>query len=120
MSASGEHLVSVIVAGISIIICPFLISFLYTQQYADSVFYAQLLFINVIVGVPFTILIGALLPAHRKTKEIYIIKVTYVVIYATLLVGLVVPLGILGVVLARVVAGIFISVFAWWHLVLLQ
>ena len=64
-------LVTVIACGIAIALCPYIIPFLYSQKYVDSVFYAQLLFVALIFGIPTTILSKALFPAQRKMKELW-------------------------------------------------
>ena len=108
-------LVSAIVAGISIIICPFLIPFLYSEQYADSVFYAQILLVSLIVAVPTQIFSLALFPAQRKVKESYKLAVAQIVIRTVLIIGLIQTLGILGLVLAKLITGVLLMVYSWWQ-----
>lgn len=108
-------LISAIAAGISIALCPFIIPLFYSQQYADSVLYAQILLAGLIFGVPTSIFSRALFPAQRKVKETYKLEVARVILHTALIVGLILAFGILGLVLAKLITGLFIMIYSWWQ-----
>jgi len=108
-------LIAAIIAGISIALCPFVIPLVYSQQYADSILYAQILLAGIILGVPLSIINKALLPSQRKVKEIYKLEIARVILFTFLFVGMTLALGLLGVVLARLITGVFITLYAWWQ-----
>ena len=108
-------LATAVVAAISIALCPFIIPLFYSQQYADSILYAQILLASMIFGVPTWMFSIALFPAHRKVKEIYKLEVARVILHTALAVGLILALGLLGLVLAKIITGVFIMIYSWWQ-----
>jgi len=105
-------LLTALVCVIAIILCPYIIIFLYSYRYVDSVFYAQLLLLALVCGVPTTIVSKALFPAQRKIRELYLIR-TRAFVELLLLVVLTVKFGLLGVVLAKLLANIFGMIYSW-------
>lgn len=105
-------LVTVIACGIAITVCPYIIPFLYSQKYTASIFYAQILLAALIFGIPSAIFGKALFPAQRKIKELYLMRLRPLVEIA-LLIPLTLTFGILGVVLAKLLASLFGMVYNW-------
>lgn len=108
-------LVTAIVAGISITLSPYLIPFVYSQQYAESVLYAQILLASSIFGTPTLIFLKALFPAQRKVKEILQLEIAHIVFRTGILIVLILNFGLLGLVLTKLITALFIMVYSWWQ-----
>ncbi|MFC1969526.1 lipopolysaccharide biosynthesis protein [Chloroflexota bacterium] len=103
----------VIICGIGTLLCPYVIPWLYTQKYLDSVLYTQLLFIPVIVGTPALILRRGVLQARKKTRELFKINVAVSVFEVAMLALLALNFGLLGIVIARILARALDSGYSW-------
>lgn len=102
-----------VVCGIAAAICPYLITFLYSQRYADSGFYAQLLLAALFFGMPVAVINKALLSSQRKIKEIYKLEVFHMVVEMVFLMPLIFKFGLLGVVLAKVASNLLVMLYSW-------
>lgn len=106
-------LLTAVVCGVAIALCPYIIPFLYSQKYLDSVLYAQLLLVALIFGIPTTIFGKALFPAQRKIGELYRFQLFNMSIEVAVLLVLVFKFGLLGVVIAKVMSSLFTMVYSW-------
>lgn len=107
-------LLTAVVAGISIALCPYIIPLFYSQRYQASVLYAQILLALLVLGIPMSMLIKALFPSQRKVKEIVKFETTRIITSTVLIIGFTLKFGLLGLVLAGVVNGIFMTIYSWW------
>ncbi|MBU2536719.1 MAG: oligosaccharide flippase family protein [Chloroflexota bacterium] len=103
----------VIICGIGALLCPYIIPWLYSSKYLDSVLYTQLLFIPVILGTLATVLRRGALQAQRKTRELFKLNVAVAIFELVLLVLFAVQFGILGIVAAKALARAFDSAYSW-------
>jgi len=103
----------VVVSGISILLYPYLIPFLYSQEYAASVLYSQILLVGLIFGIPNTILTKALFPAQRKAKQILKFEIVRILIRTLLLISLTLTLGLVGVPLATLITAFLTMIYSW-------
>ena len=106
-------LLAVVICGVAIVLCPYIITFLYSQKYVNSVPYAQLLLVALIFGIPTTIFGKALFPAQRKVKELYKIQLFHTAIELCLLFALIFKFGLLGVIIAKVLSNLFVMIYSW-------
>jgi O-antigen/teichoic acid export membrane protein len=104
---------STAVSGIFILICPYILPFLYSQKYVDSVLYAQILLISVAFGIPTRFLQKSLLPAQKKVKEILKLRLVILIAEVILLIILISTLGLLGAVIARALVSVLSMVYSW-------
>lgn len=102
-----------VICGFLIVLCPYIIPLLYSGKYLDSVFYAQILFVSVIVVQPAYILDKAFFPSQKMVKELYTIRISQPIFEIVLLSILVPAIGVLGAVLAKVLSRTFITIIAW-------
>jgi O-antigen/teichoic acid export membrane protein len=100
-------LLTVVVCGSAIAICPYILTFLYSQKYVDSVLYAQLLLVALILGIPISIFNKALFPSQREIGKLYKIRIFHPAIMIMLFIILTPIYGLLGAVLARLIANLF-------------
>jgi O-antigen/teichoic acid export membrane protein len=105
--------INLIVVLLTVVTIPIVISLLYGQRYATSIFYAQLLMLSLAAGWPGSFFTAAL-QARKRAREIY----QFNLIYGILQVGtllLFVPLwGILGIVLSRIVTRLGSTLYQWY------
>ena len=104
---------SAAVCGIFILICPYILPFLYSGKYADSVLYAQILLIATLFGIPTYFLQKSLLPAQKKVKEMLKLKTVTLIAEVILLIILISTLGLLGAVIARALVNLLGMVYSW-------
>jgi len=104
---------TVFICGITIVLCPYVIPFLYSQKYAASVFYAQILLVALVFGIPTSILSQALFPSQRKVGDMYKLQLFGVISQVIFIFALIFKFGLLGVVIARVLANLFAMVYSW-------
>jgi len=104
---------SAAVSGIFILICPYILPFLYSQKYVDSVLYAQILLIATIFGIPTYFLQKSLLPAQKKVKEILKLRLAILIAEVILLIILISTLGLLGAVIARALVSLLSMIYSW-------
>jgi len=102
-----------IICGIGALLSPYVIPWLYSQEYLGSVLYTQLLFIPVIIGTPALILRRGVLQAQRKTRKLFQLNLVISVLELVLMVFFTLRFGILGIVIARGLARAFDSAYAW-------
>jgi len=100
------------VCGVLIVLCPYLIPFLYSTEYTESVFYAQLLLISSIIAAPTTIINKALFPSQKKIKDLYKLRIYSALIEIVLLTVLTLKFGLLGAVIALLVGRAFSMVYS--------
>ncbi len=103
----------VIVCGMGALVAPYVIPWLYSGKYTDSVLYTQLLFIPVILSAPATILHKGVLQAQRKTRELFKLNMSVYIFELLALVLFALKFGILGIVLAKALARAFDSLYSW-------
>jgi len=101
-----------IICGILIIFCPYIIPLLYSQQYADSILYAQLLLVSIVIAAPVPIINKALFPSQRRIKDLYKLRILSSVIGIVLLTFLVLNFGSLGAVIAIILTRAFSMVYS--------
>lgn len=101
-----------IVCGAAIALCPYIIPFFYSVKYADSVFYAQLLLVSVIIAAPVPIINKALFPSQKKMNELYRLRIYSSVIEIVLLTVLALKFGLLGAVIAVILGRIFTTLYS--------
>jgi O-antigen/teichoic acid export membrane protein len=101
-----------IVAGVAIALCPYIILFFYSSQYVDSVFYAQLLLVSVIIAAPVPIINKALFPSQKKMNELYKLRIFSSVIEIILLTVLALRFGLLGAVIAVILGQAFTAFYS--------
>ena len=103
----------VIVCGIGALLCPYVIPWLYSSKYLDSVLYTQLLFIPVILGTLATVLRRGALQAQRKTRELFKLNMFVSIFELIALVLFALKFGILGIVVAKALARALDSAYSW-------
>lgn len=103
----------VIVCGIGALLCPYVIPWLYSNKYQDSVLYTQLLFIPVILGTMATVLRRGALQAQKKTKELFKLNMSVSIFELIALVAFALKFGILGIVVAKALSSAFDSAYSW-------
>ena len=103
----------IIVCGIGALLCPYVIPWLYSSKYLDSVLYTQLLFIPVIVGTPAAILRRGALQAQRKSKELFKLNMAVSIFELITMLLFALKFGILGIIIARTLARTFDSAYSW-------
>jgi len=103
---------TIIVCGILIALCPYIITFIYSQKYTDSILYTQILLVSLIFGIPTTIFGKALFPSQRKVKELYKIKLFHTGIELPILIILILKFGLLGVVVAKVLSNLLVMIYS--------
>jgi len=104
---------SAAVSGIFILICPYILPFLYSEKYVDSVLYAQILLISTIFGIPTKFLRAGLFPAQKKVKEMLKLRMATLISEVILLIILISTLGLLGVVIARTLVSLLSMIYSW-------
>ncbi len=103
----------VIVCGIGALLCPYVIPWLYSSKYSDSVLYTQLLFIPVILGTLATVLRRGALQAQKKTRELFKLNTSVSIFELIALVLFALKFGILGIVVAKALARALDSAYSW-------
>ncbi len=101
-----------IVCGAAIALCPYIIPFFYSAKYVDSVFYAQLLLVSVIIAAPVPIINKALFPSQRKMNELYRLRIYSSIIEIGLLTVLALKFGLLGAVIAVILGRTFTTFYS--------
>jgi len=101
-----------IICGILIALCPYIIPFFYSSKYLDSVFYAQILLISVIIAAPVPIINKALLPSQKKIKDLYKLRIYSALIEIILLTVLTLKFGLIGVVIAILLGRTFTTAYS--------
>jgi O-antigen/teichoic acid export membrane protein len=92
---------SIGLAAVYIILAPLIYSLLF-PQYIESVLFSQVLAVTLIFSP--AVLIGETLIAHRKTKELYVVRTVIPIVKIALLFLLLPPYGIWGAVLAILIS----------------
>ena len=103
----------VLICGMGALVAPYVIPWLYSGKYTDSVLYTQLLFIPVILSAPATILHKGVLQARRKTRVLLKLNLVVSIFELVAMVILALQLGIVGIVIARSAARVFDSLYSW-------
>ena len=105
--------VMVIVCGIGALLCPYIIPWLYSSKYLESVFYTQLLFIPVILGTIANVLRRGPLQAQRKTRQLFKLNISVSLFELVAMVFCALKFGIIGIIVARTLARAFDSAYSW-------
>ncbi len=109
----------VLVSLIGALLIPYIILLFYGVKYTNSIFYARLLFLSMVFGLPsIFILSGVLIPQKRK-KELYVINTLIPLANLVLLLILIPKFGLLGAVLSRLfsrIIGFILSLIALFRL----
>ena len=103
-----------VIGGILIALCPYVIPFLYSQKYAASVLYAQLLIVSVVISAPVPIISKALFPSQRRIKDLYKLQISSSVVGIVLATVLVKNYGLLGAVIALMLTQGFSLFYSLW------
>jgi len=103
----------VVICGIGALLCPYVIPWLYSSKYLDSVFYTQLLFIPVVIGTPATMLRRGALQARRKTRELLKLNMVVSIFELAMMVLFTLRFGIPGLIIARGLARALDSAYSW-------
>ncbi|HEY83012.1 MAG TPA: oligosaccharide flippase family protein [Dehalococcoidia bacterium] len=103
----------ILICGIGALLSPYVIPWLYSSKYLDSVLYTQLLFIPVILGTPAVILRRGVLQARMKARELFKLNLVVSVFELIMLVLFALKFGIFGIILARVLARALDSAYSW-------
>jgi O-antigen/teichoic acid export membrane protein len=102
-----------IICGVAIALCPYIIPFFYTAKYADSVFYAQLLLISVIIAAPIPIINKALFLSQKRVSELYRLRIYSAIIEIILLTVLALKFGLLGIVIAVILGRTLTTLYSF-------
>ena len=102
-----------VICGAGIALAPYVIPLLFTQKYAGSVFFAQILLVAIFLEAPGHVF-AQLYKAQQKIRELYKIRVFASVLEIGLLTALIANFGLMGVVIARVIGKASFSAAAWW------
>ena len=105
--------VMVIVCGIGALLCPYVIPWLYSSKYLESILYTQLLFIPVIFGTIANVLRRGPLQAQRKTRRLFKLNIAVSLFELVSMVFLALKFGIMGIIVARILARAFDSAYSW-------
>ncbi|MGB2827408.1 MAG: oligosaccharide flippase family protein [Dehalococcoidales bacterium] len=105
--------VMVIVCGIGALLCPYVIPWLYSSKYLESILYTQLLFIPVIFGTIANVLRRGPLQAQRKTRQLFKLNISVFLFELVAMVLLALKFGIIGIIIARALARAFDSAYSW-------
>jgi O-antigen/teichoic acid export membrane protein len=100
-------------SGFCIWLYQYLIPFLYTDKYVDSILYAQILIGSIIFGIPNSVLTRGLFPAHRKAGAVLRFEIVRVVVRTILLVVLTLKFGLIGVPITITVTSMITMVYSW-------
>lgn len=103
----------VVVVGISALLYPYLIPFLYSQKYVASVLYSQILLAGLIFGIPNTVLTKALFPSQKEAGKILKFEIVRIVIRTPLLVVLTLRFGLIGVPLTTLITAFLTMIYSW-------
>ena len=101
-----------VICGIFIVLCPYVIPLLYSQSYAGSTLYAQLLLVSVVIAAPVPIINKALLPSQKKLKALYKLRIYSSLIEIILLTVLALNFGLLGAVIAVIAGRVFTTLYS--------
>ena len=101
-----------IICGILIALCPYVIPFFYSSKYMDSVFYAQILLISVIIAAPVPVINKALLPSQKRIKDLYKLRIYSAIIEIVLLTVLTLKFGLLGAAIAILLGRAFTTFYS--------
>ena len=96
-----------------IALLPWAIPALFTVQYGESVFIAQLLILAILISAP-GMLFDCLFRAHKKTKNIFIIQTGHILPELLLLPFFLLRFGFMGVVYARLCTISLYSLTGWY------
>lgn len=98
-----------ILAGIYILLAPLLFKYLF-PKYLPSIFFSQLLSLNLILILPLTYF-AYVLQSQKLVKPIYQISVTGNIVEITLYIIMGAIWGIIGVILAKILSSLFMILF---------
>ncbi len=106
-------IISGLFAVVGFLLVPFLLPLFFSEAYAGSVWFSQVLFISTVFVLPGFIFFTAL-QAKKRVSELYRYNTAYSVFSIVLLLFLVPKFGILGAILSRVVTTVFSTFYLWW------
>jgi O-antigen/teichoic acid export membrane protein len=110
--------VNIAAVALAVWLTPVVMNIVYSSKYAGSVVYAQLLFVSLVLVLP-TVVINSALTSQQRTPELYQANLVFALAQIGALFFLVPTLGLLGAVLARMVARFCLagySFYALWRL----
>jgi O-antigen/teichoic acid export membrane protein len=110
--------VNIAAVALAVWLTPVVMNIVYSSKYAGSVVYAQLLFVSLVLVLP-TVVINSALTSQQRTRELYQANLIFALAQIGALLILVPTLGLLGAVLARMVARFCLagySFYALWRL----
>ena len=102
-----------LVVAIGVPILPYLIKFLYTGKYNSSIIYAQILLFSLIFGFP-SATFSSVLQSQKSQRELYIFNILYSLLQISFLFVLTPLYGVMGVVLARLIARFGGFIYQWY------
>ena len=105
--------VLVIFCGIGALLCPYVIPWLYSGKYSESIFYTQLLFIPVILGAVASVLRRGPLQAQRKTSKLFKLNLFVSLFGIVVMAFCAWKFGIIGLIVAKALASTFDSAYSW-------
>ncbi len=105
---------SAVLFGVLIIVCPYLIPLVYSQDYVASVFYAQILLASMIFATPVPVLNKALFPAQRELKSLSRLNTANALLEIGLLTFMVLKFGLLGAAVTKLVTRFLTLAYGWW------
>jgi len=103
-----------VIGGILIALCPYIIPLFYSQKYAASVLYAQLLIVSIVISAPVPIINKALFPSQKRIKDLYKLQISSSVVGIALATLLVLNYGLMGAVVAFMLMQAFSLVCSLW------
>ncbi len=103
-----------ILAGVLILLCPYIIPLVYSQKYADSIFYAQILLISFVFAAPVVTFTKALFPSQKEIKKMYKFRTANAFTEIVLLTSFTLTLGLLGAVIAKLLTRLLALLYVWW------
>jgi O-antigen/teichoic acid export membrane protein len=110
--------VNIAAVALAVWLTPVVMNIVYSNKYAGSALYAQLLFVSLVLVLP-TVVINSALTSQQRTPELYQANLVFALAQIGALFFLVPTLGLLGAVLARMVARFCLagySFYALWRL----
>ena len=102
-----------IIVLVSVAVLPTVISLVYGERYADSIYFAQVLMGSLVMAIPNAVLRAAL-QARKQVEKIYQLSLVHGILrIGTLLIF--VPLwGIGGIVLSRIASRLCAGILRWY------
>jgi O-antigen/teichoic acid export membrane protein len=107
--------VNIAAVALAVWLTPVVMNIVYSSKYAGSVVYAQLLFVSLVLVLP-TVVINSALTSQQRTRELSQANLIFALAQIGALLILVPTLGLLGAVLARMVARFCLAAYSFYAL----